>query len=172
MNNSVSVDSSSNVVSSQQISVVLTLSELLLAKVNSPTYQLTETQIQWIQQFIKASPDSFQRIASDVQSIVSDGKIDLHDIPALVKLLADIYNTDAIPWGLSHPANIIVFVKFTVDVIFSSQYLMLPDAEKKAIQLLIDTSLDLLSMKLHSIENLVEEVKMSKCIGSIFSCSV
>jgi hypothetical protein len=165
------VDVSANDLS--QISVALDLTKLLLSNVNTPSYNLTQEQINWINEFIKASPESFQKISDGFKNITSDGKIDLHDIPVIIKLLADIYNSESIKKGVSNPDNIVAFVKYTIDVIFESKYLILPDIEKQAIHKLIDISLDLLSMNLSKITSNFAILKSSKCYQSfiaLFRC--
>jgi len=165
------VDISANDVS--QISVALDLTKLLLSNVNTPSYNLTQEQINWINEFIVASPESFQKISDGFKNITNDGKIDLHDIPSIIKLLADIYNSESVKKGISNPSNIIAFIKFTTDVIFESKYLTLPDTEKEAIHKLIDISLDLLTMNLSTITSSLNVCKNSKCFQSfiaLFSC--
>jgi hypothetical protein len=156
-----------------QICVVLNLSELLLSNVNTPSYNLNQEQINWINEFIKASPESFEKISDGFKNITSDGKIYLHDIPLIIKLLANIYNSESIKKGLSNPSNIIVFIKYTLDVIFSSKLLVLPDTEKETIHKLIDISLDLLKINLSTIINTLDISKTQKCFNSfivLFRC--
>ena len=161
------VDISANDVS--QISVALDLTKLLLSNVNTPSYNLNQEQINWINEFIVASPESFQKISDGFKNITNDGKIDLHDIPVIIKLLADIYNSESIKKGISNPVNIIAFIKYTVDVIFESKYLILPDIEKKAVHKLIDISIDLLNMNITTITSALDICTSSKCYQSIFA---
>jgi hypothetical protein len=165
------VDISANDLS--QISVTLDLAKLLLSNVNTPSYNLTQEQINWTNEFIKASPESFEKISDGFKNITSDGKIDLHDIPVIIKLLADIYNSESIKKGISNPNNIIAFIKYTIDVIFASKYLTLPDTEKEAVHKLIDISLDLLNMNISSVTSVLNIFKSSKCYHSfigLFRC--
>jgi hypothetical protein len=150
--------------------VILQLSELLLANVSSPSYKLTKDQINWINQFIAASPDSFKQIDNDLAVIVASGQIGLHTIPQLVHLFADIYINGALKVGVSNPANIIAFVRFTIDMILESKYLILPDIEKELIRQLVDTSLNLLAMNIVPIQSEIVKLESNPfCIG-FFSC--
>lgn len=124
------------------------LSKLLLDNLNSPSYNLSSEQIVWINNFMVASPESFTTITNDIKAITSDGKIDSHDIPLLIKLISDVYNSGAISSTLSNPTNIIDFVKFTLNVILDSEYLILPEIEKKVIKKIIDSSIALLTMNI------------------------
>jgi hypothetical protein len=169
--NYIPVDISANDLS--QISVALDLTKLLLSNVNSPSYNLTQEQINWTNEFIKASPESFEKISDGFKNITTDGKIDLHDIPVIIKLLADIYNSESIKKGISNPNNIIAFIKYTTDVIFTSKYLILPDNQKEAVHKLVDISLDLLNMNISSITSILDFCKSSKCYHSfigLFRC--
>ena len=128
------------------------LLSLILDNIPNPSYELSLSQINWINAFVKASPESFVTIKNDIKKITSDGQIDLYDIPLLIKLITDVYNSGAIQYGLSHPEYLIIFVRFTLDVILDSKFLILPDIEKIIIKKLVDVSLDLLSTNLPAIE--------------------
>lgn len=162
------VDISANDLS--KISVALDLTKLLLSNVNTPSYNLTQEQINWTNEFIKASPESFEKISDGFKNITTDGKIDLHDIPVIIKLLADIYNSESIKNGISNPNNIIAFIKYTIDVVFASKYLILPDTEKEAVHKLIDISLDLLNMNISSVTSVLKSSKCYKSFIGLFSC--
>jgi len=127
------------------------LGQILLDSLLLPRYNLTVIEMNWIHAFIKSSPDTFHNIVKDLQEITADGKIDVHDIPAIIRLFADIYNADLIKVGLSNGQNVIAIIKFTIDVILQSQLLILPDIEKTVIQRVVDNSLTLLSMNLDNI---------------------
>ena len=133
-----------------EVIIVTDLAILLLEKMKVPAYNLTTEQQAWIQEFIKASPKSFETIANDIKTITKDGKIDVHDIPATVKLFADVYHSAAAQSGLVDAKNVIAFIKFTLNVILESRLLVLPEMEKKVIDTLIDTSLSLLLMNIDS----------------------
>jgi hypothetical protein len=168
-----SVQNYSSVTDVSQISVAPNLPELLLSNINSPSCILTQEQINWINVFIIASPESFQKIDDGLKNITSDGKIELHEIPSIIKLFADIYNSESIKKGISNSDNIIVFIKYTIDVIFESKYLILQDIEKNAVHKLIDISLDLLNMNLPTIVNSLDVCKYSKCytrVITLFRC--
>jgi hypothetical protein len=169
-NESTIFDNESTVFHDIPITTSLTsnLCELLLANVNVPSYNLTPDQIIWINEFIKASPASFEKITSDIQSITFNGEIEINNILPLVKLCADIYYSGAINYNLVNPANIIAFIKFTIDVILTSQLVIIHGVEKEVIQALVDTSLTLLSMNITNITNITTEtdiqvIKSSSC---------
>jgi len=149
-----SVDSSNNtvVLDSTQIVVMTNLAQILLENIPLPAYKLTVEQMSWIQEFIKVSPKTFDTIVADIQTITADGKIDVQDIPTIVKLFADVYHSGAINTGLVNAKNMIAFIKFTLDVILDSKLLVIPDMEKKTIEAVVDASLSLLAMNIDTIE--------------------
>jgi hypothetical protein len=132
--------------------LITDLAKILLENIAVPAYGLSVEQRAWIQEFIKASPKSFEKIAEDIKTITADGKIDVHDIPAIVKLFADIYHSASTQADLVNANNVISFIKFTLDVILDSKLLVLPEIEKKVIAALVDTSLSLLSMNIESLK--------------------
>ena len=59
------------------------------------------------------SPQSFQAMEKTIEGILSDGKLDVHDIPNLVLLISQIYKQ-----GSSFKnVNLVNIIKFTVNVI-------------------------------------------------------
>lgn len=135
-----------------QIAVMTNLAQVLLESIPLPAYQLTVEQKSWIQEFIRASPNSFEKIVADINAITADGKIDVHDIPVIVKLFADIYHSGAVSTGLVNTKNVIAFIKFTLDVILDSKLLVIPDIQKKTIEAVVDASLSLLAMNIETID--------------------
>jgi hypothetical protein len=137
----------------------LDLASLLLLNANSHSHDLTKEQMIWVDAFIKASPESFTNLVSDIKSITSDGKINLQDIPKIIKLLSDVYDSKAKILGLSNPKNIIFFIKFTIDVILESKLLPLDSVEASTVEYIVDSSLDLLANNLSTIEEIMEEIE-------------
>jgi len=130
------------------------LTKILLENVNIPSYNLTKVEIDWIETFIKSSPDTFSGIISNINVIISDGKINMQDVPVIVKLLSDIYQSDALNIKIvTNPKNIVAFIKFTFDVIIECELIPLTDVKKKMIESIVDSSLSLLLTNLPKIEN-------------------
>ena len=140
------------IVDSTPIGGMSNLAQVLLEKIPLPVYNLNVEQMTWIQDFIRVSPKSFDAIVADIQTITADGKIDVQDIPTIVKLFANIYHSGAVSSGLVNAQNVIAFIKFTFDVIIDSKFLFIPDMEKKTIEAVVDASLSLLAMNIDTIE--------------------
>ena len=126
------------------------LGDLLLSNLSSPKYNLTTEQQTVIQTFIQSSPAVFEKISDNINAITKDGKLDLHDIPYIIQLLADIYQ-------LNNPLlagdNLIVFIQYTVNVIIDSKFVELPEFEKGIIDALVNTCIQLLKI------NVIPKVK-------------
>jgi len=141
------------------------LSQILLSHLPMPSYQLTIEEIDWIQLFINNSPSTFTKLTKDLLSITADGRIDLYEIPKIVKLLADIYYTDLKNSIQFDSKNIIKLIKFTIDVIIESPLLILPYAEKEIIKDIVEYSIFLLEMRIDNMDNIIDniEVKSKNC---------
>jgi hypothetical protein len=154
--------------SDPQEELELDLSKILLENVNIPSYHLSESQINWINQFISASPESFNKITEDIQKITNTQEFGLQNIPEIIHLCADVYKTESLKNGLSNPEMIISFIKFTLDVILSSQYNILPDFEKELLRQLVDNSMNLLIFNLGHIENIIDDIEPKNCCFKFF----
>lgn len=124
------------------------LIKMFLLNLNKTEYDLSSEQIEWIKKFMALSPKSLENILIDIKVIIEDKKIDLHDIPMIIKLITDVYHNDAIKINLSDPKNLIGFIKYTINILINSQYIDLSSVEKKVIINIVDISLNLLSINL------------------------
>ena len=124
------------------------LIKMFLLNLNKTEYDLSSEQIEWIKKFMALSPKSLENILIDIKVIIEDKKIDLHDIPMIIKLITDVYHNDAIKINLSDPKNLIGFIKYTINILINSQYIDLSSVEKKVIINIVDISLNLLSIDL------------------------
>jgi hypothetical protein len=120
------------------------LGDLLLSNLSSPKYNLTTEQQTIIQTFIQKSPTVVEKLSGDINAITSDGKLDLHDIPHIIQLLADTYQLYSESNPLLAGDNLIVFIQYTVNVIIDSKFVELPYFEKEIIEALVNTCIQLL----------------------------
>jgi hypothetical protein len=122
--------------------------QYIITNISNPDYNLTQEQIKWIKNFIALSPNSLEIIVTDLENIIQDGRIDLHDIPIIIKLITDIYHYDSLKIGILEPKIVISVIKYTINALIDSQYINLPLIEKTRINNIINVSLDLLSTNL------------------------
>lgn len=142
---------------------------LLQTNLNDPFYQLTSEQINWLNTFINSSPDIFSKFSFQLQSLTSSGIINIYNIPQIIKIFVDIYNSEIKPSNLEDSSNILVLIKYTFDVLIRLQILIIPCIENEFINEVINNSLLLLNMKLNLGENIDLEInkkKSNKCFIS------
>jgi hypothetical protein len=120
----------------------------IIINLNNVEYNLSSEQIKWITKFISVSPKSLECILMDIQIIIKDKKIDLHDIPMIIKLITDISHTDAVKNKMSTPKNIISFIKYIIIILIDLKYVDLSSIEKTLILSIIDVSINLLDTNL------------------------
>ena len=110
---------------------------LILNNLTSPVYNLTLEQQTMIQNYVQTSPVIFEKITEDIYNITKDGKIDLHDIPFIVQLLADSYTS----WSGD---NLIVLIQYIIHVLIDSKFIILQDVEKENIDSVVNVCIQLL----------------------------
>lgn len=124
------------------------LGALLLENLTSPEYKLTVDQQTSIQSFIQTFPTIFDKISKNIEEITKDGKIDLHDIPTIVQLLADTYRLYSVTDGLLQGDISIDFIQYTLNVIIDSKIVTIPEFEKQIIETVVNSCLTLLRMNI------------------------
>lgn len=107
------------------------------------TINLKPVEIEYIHNVIQNDPELLAIIGNSVDSIVSDGVINLHDIPMIILLLSQIFKSHFIKKFI-HNIGIVNIVKFILDSIIDYEYLPLPNVERTIIRNIIDISVNLL----------------------------
>ena len=123
--------------------------ETIYCTLNDPKYSilLNHSEIEYIHFLLSNYPELFHQMEQDIEMIISDRKIDYHDIPLIILLISNMYHTDIIHTNINN-IEIINLIKFIVDSILQSDYIPLPHLERYIIQQLIDSSLELLKFNL------------------------
>jgi len=124
----------------------------------------TSKQKIWIRCFIDACPETMELLGKGIQEITSDGKIDLHDIPSIIRMITEIYHNKTIEQEIFDRDHIFLFIQFTLDSLLESKYLLLPEFEKEIIEKMVNSSLELLK---YNIPFLLKEKE--KCCQGFFS---
>ena len=140
----------------------MSLLNVLLNNLNNPSITLNLDEIKYVQGLLQTNPEVFDKITDTVNNIMSDGKIDLHDLPKLLLLITQIYNSNLIH-SLLNNVDIINIIQYTIDSLLSSDLLPLPNIEVKTIKSIIDTSINLLRLNIIPIEN-----EVSNCFSLCF----
>lgn len=107
---------------------------------------LTPNEKAYIQKVLREHPETLTNIHATIQDIVSDGKIDLHDIPKIVLLVSQIMKSHIIENSVRN-VSVVSVVKFLVDSILVSGLLPLPKVEIDLLRRVFDSSIELLQME-------------------------
>ncbi len=108
---------------------------------------ISDKSIKLITLFLKASPEIFTKIANDIHIILSDGVLDLADLPQIIVLIKDIYNTNFKKIG-KNIKNISIddsigFIKDLILIMIELDYIIV-DNKCKIIKM-VESSVNLLS---------------------------
>ena len=130
-----------------------------------PSYKLEHDEKVWITKFIQGSAECFNIIDEELKYIISDGIIHLHNIPAIIKLFADIYYLETIKKDIVNSKNIVIFIKFSLNVFFllEPQFLLLSEIDLDIINNVIETSLSLLTMNLENVGQVENKIFKTSC---------
>lgn len=115
---------------------------------------LTSTDVVFINQLMKKSPQSFHDISTEITGILEKRVIEISDIPHLLYIIATTYIKD-----FKHKdVNIIACIQYTLETIIDSGLFSINAVEESVLKTIIETSLNLLRMNLPYIEEVIEEV--------------
>jgi len=121
----------------------ITLIQLIETNINLPSFELTNSEKTWIKLLISNSPESFAPLDSFLNTILSSGNLSVENIPALIQLLADVFNTISLEQNIANSHNVYVLIKFIMDVIID--IIPLSRTEVLIIKIVAESSLSLLS---------------------------
>ena len=87
------------------------------------------------------------------------------NIPAIIKLFADIYYLETIKKDIVNSKNIVIFIKFSLNVFFllEPQFLLLSEIDLDIINNVIETSLSLLTMNLENVGQVENKIFKTSC---------
>ena len=142
-------------IESASIGILDTISNAL----GNPGITLGPSELHFLTSVVNNSPGLFNIIDNEIQLIISDGKIDLHDIPQIIFVIVQVFK------GIrGHQSiNLLIVVQFILDVILDSGLLPIPAVEITVIKRVIDFSLGLLNTNINKVENFVKrEVEICK----------
>jgi hypothetical protein len=117
---------------------------------NSVSVKLTDSEVNFIEELITKYPNILNQIKDQIDNIISDEKIDLHDIPQIILLISNIYTSHIFEKSIEN-IEIINIVKFTLDSLIDSSVLPLPNIKKEIIKKTIDSSISLLNFNITTI---------------------
>jgi hypothetical protein len=132
------------------------LMNILLDNIDYTEYNLNEDDKKWIYMFTKESPETFNNLDIDLQSITEDRYIKIENIPTIIKIITDIYYLGISKiktlksfknFNMNH--HLFIFITYTIIVILDSEILILhSNVKKEDLYNIIDSSMALLNMNL------------------------
>lgn len=133
---------------------------------NSFTFPVNPTVINIARRVLEKSPQSLNKITSNVKDILADGVIDQKDIPKMLILVTNVYKTDfnKILLDISFTSkDIVEFIKFLIKTVIEFD-LVKVENKKNAFEM-IDVSGELLELVLPA-----NEVKVTEIVDSAKGC--
>jgi len=127
------------------------------------SYPLSDNVLILIKILVKDSPKSLEKMSNTIKDIISDGKLDMSDIPKIVLLITELNNTnlkDVFKTQNIQKSDLFDLIKFIIHLIVELKYVKVED-EKKIFDML-DMSLKLLNTNIDIINSLVA-IKPSWC---------
>jgi len=127
----------------------------------NPGLTITPAEHEFLTSLIRDSPETFEEVNRSIMGIISDGRINFHDIPQIVLVISHIFRAtlhgdDAVRRTLTRDVNLINIVRLVLDALLDSGLLPLPAAEIAVIKRIVDTSLGLLATELPKVAVVIE----------------
>ena len=116
----------------------------------SDTYciHLSEKEHAFMHDLLQDHPEVFGKIQATVEEIISDDKVDLHDIPKIVLLCSEIYHQHLILY-IAQEVGVINLLRFTLDALIDSGIIPVPQILISIVKGIIEVSLNLLAANVH-----------------------
>ena len=129
---------------------MLHIIEVLKTELTSDRYSLhlTQKEVIFMNDLLIKHPEIFGKIQNTLDDIISDEKVDIHDIPKIVLLLSQIYHEHLIG-HIVYEVGIINVLKFTLDALLESGIIPVPGFALAIVKGVIDVSLDLFNTVIH-----------------------
>ena len=124
--------------------------EVLKNELTSDKYSvhLTQKEVIFMNDLLNQHPEIFGKIQKTLDDIISDEKVDFHDIPKIVLLISQIYHEHLIGY-IVQEVGIINILKFTLDALLESGIIPVPGFALSIVKGVVDVSLDLLNTVVH-----------------------
>ena len=102
---------------------------------------LTQKEHAFMHDLLQDHPEVFGKIQATLEEIISDDKVDLHDIPKIVLLCSEIYHQHLILF-LVQEVGVINLLRFTLDALIDSGLIPVPSCLIYVVKGIVDISLN------------------------------
>lgn len=125
----------------------ISLKKILYENIRNDNFSinLMNNEIIFIHNLIENNENLFNKIEEEINKIDNENKIDYHDIPQIVILISNIYQSYMVEESIEN-ISLINIVQFTLDSIFDLNLVQVSDFETNLIKKLINSSIQLLRM--------------------------
>lgn len=147
--------------SSDKINIKSILSSTITIK--EYTINLSLNEVKYILDLLHSEQELLGVIGNSIDSIISDGVINLYDLPIIIMLFAQIFKAHCMR-NIIKDVDILKVIRFSMDSIIDYQYLPLPNVDREVIKNIIDNALSLLST------NIELNKKINKGFYRYFCC--
>jgi hypothetical protein len=113
---------------------------------------ITDKSIKIINVFLKICPDIFTQIETNINQILIDDIIDIHDIPIIIVMIKDIYNINYKTLGKNvtqitfTQEELIIFIQDIILIMIEFEYILVSNKQKTIN--MVKSSINLLSSSL------------------------
>jgi len=141
-------------------SPVFDLLEIVTKRVEEQafTIELSKAEIEFLELLVKNNPVIFRDVHEEIQKIIQDGKLNIHDIPDLVLLVSQMFHIHFIE-NCIEDFGVINIIQFIIECILDSGYLHINNLDIEILKRVAKASLSLLKM------NVTIEKEMICCQG-------
>lgn len=112
--------------------------------------KLNDQEMEYIK-YLLNDTNAFNNIDSAIKDIMSDGKLDFHDLPQIVVIVSNMVHLNYS--AIYNKIDKLAVVQYILDQIIDSGILPLPAFELPIIKRIIDSSIELLKMNLNKKTN-------------------
>jgi hypothetical protein len=117
-------------------------------------------EIKYVKTIISDDPSFLDSISDNLNQIVADGKVSVHDIPQIVLVISKVIKLNF--RKIVNNINVLSVVEYILHALLNSGLLPIPKVEKEILNKVIEASFKLLEMN--------SEVIETKCKNCWFSC--
>jgi hypothetical protein len=122
----------------------------LFDNIDYDEYKLEDDMKKWIYKFINDYRKIFIELDTDLRVFMQDRKIELDNVPTIIKIITDTYYSDYCKDKHFNVNNLCIFIKYTIYVILDTELLVLPsNTSRESLINIVDSSMDLLNMNIN-----------------------
>lgn len=104
--------------------------------------KMSAEETEYLKTLINDNPALFGKIQKNMENILEDGKINLHDIPQIILLITNLYSSELSTSKIVKAVGFINIIEFTIETLLG--IFPIPNGERILIDKIVHSSLELL----------------------------